>query len=143
MTDDPYDYIAEAITAHWGERCPDYEPRCACCAAWVQYDALKTPPPLYPSTVYSALSFCDKEGSKSSSVPSATRSLSRKISTVSPEPSSSLVTGLSRTRVTPTKKTNSAVAHKGACTKTDKGAALPATDKAMAPPKANIRQEKA
>ena len=24
------------------------------------YDALKTPPPLYPSTVYSALSFCDK-----------------------------------------------------------------------------------
>lgn len=41
MTDAPYDYIAEAITAHWGERRPDYEPRCACCAAWAQYDALK------------------------------------------------------------------------------------------------------
>ena len=41
MADDPYDYIAEAITAHWGERCPDYEPQCACCAAWAQYDALK------------------------------------------------------------------------------------------------------
>ena len=41
MTDDPYDYIAEAITAHWGERCPDYEPQCACCAAWAQYDTLK------------------------------------------------------------------------------------------------------
>ena len=41
MTDDPYDYIAEAITAHWGERCPDYEATCACCAAWAQYDALK------------------------------------------------------------------------------------------------------
>ena len=41
MTDDPYDYITEAITAHWGERCPDYEPQCACCAAWAQYDALK------------------------------------------------------------------------------------------------------
>lgn len=41
MTDDPYDYIAEAITVHWGERCPDYEPQCACCAAWAQYDALK------------------------------------------------------------------------------------------------------
>ena len=41
MTGDPYDYIAEAITAHWGERCPDYEPTCTCCAAWAQYDALK------------------------------------------------------------------------------------------------------
>ena len=41
MTDDPCDYVAEAITAHWGERCPDYEPQCACCAAWAQYDGLK------------------------------------------------------------------------------------------------------
>ena len=41
MTNDPYDYTAEAITAHWGERCPDYEPQCACCAACAQYDALK------------------------------------------------------------------------------------------------------
>ena len=40
MTDAPYDYIAEAITGQWGERCPDYEPQCACCAAWAQYDAL-------------------------------------------------------------------------------------------------------
>ena len=42
MAADLYDYIAEAITAHWGERCPDYEPTCTCCAAWAQYDALKT-----------------------------------------------------------------------------------------------------
>ena len=41
MADNPYDYIAEAITGQWGERCPDYEPQCACCAAWAQYDALK------------------------------------------------------------------------------------------------------
>lgn len=48
MTDDPYDYIAEAITAHWGERCPDHEATCPCCAAWAQYDALRTPktPPI-------------------------------------------------------------------------------------------------
>lgn len=33
-------YIAEAITEAFGERCPDYEPGCHCCEAWKQYDAL-------------------------------------------------------------------------------------------------------
>jgi len=50
MTTDATDYIAEAITAHWGERCaepitpdPDdpNDPGCAVCNAWAQYDALK------------------------------------------------------------------------------------------------------
>lgn len=39
MTDNK-NYIAEAITAHWGERCPDTEPGCPCCDAWAQFDAL-------------------------------------------------------------------------------------------------------
>lgn len=32
--------ITEAITAHWGERCPDNEPGCPCCDAWAEFDAL-------------------------------------------------------------------------------------------------------
>lgn len=36
------DYIAEALTAHWGERCADNQPGCPCCDAWAQYDTLKT-----------------------------------------------------------------------------------------------------
>lgn len=35
------DYIAEAITEAYGERCPDFVEGCACCEAWKQYDALK------------------------------------------------------------------------------------------------------
>lgn len=36
------DRIAEALTAHWGERCAENEPGCPCCDAWAQYDALKS-----------------------------------------------------------------------------------------------------
>lgn len=35
------DLIREAITEHFGERCPDFEPECFCCKAWAEYDALK------------------------------------------------------------------------------------------------------
>ena len=35
------DYIAEALTAHWGERCSDNQPGCPCCDAWAQYDAIR------------------------------------------------------------------------------------------------------
>ena len=38
------DQVAEAITEHWGERCPDFEPTCWCCKAWAQYDALRAAP---------------------------------------------------------------------------------------------------
>ena len=34
------DLIREAITEHYGRRCPDYEPSCVICAVWAQYDAL-------------------------------------------------------------------------------------------------------
>lgn len=36
------DYIAEAITEAFGERCPDFAEGCACCEAWQQYDRLRT-----------------------------------------------------------------------------------------------------
>lgn len=32
--------IEEAITEHWGERCPDHEPECPTCQAWTEYDKL-------------------------------------------------------------------------------------------------------
>jgi hypothetical protein len=35
------DLIAEAITDAYGERCPDFEPTCFGCKAWMQYDALR------------------------------------------------------------------------------------------------------
>lgn len=34
-------YIAEAIVAHWGEKCPDYDPGCFACLAWKEYEDLK------------------------------------------------------------------------------------------------------
>lgn len=34
------DKIEEALTEHFGERCPDYEPGCPCCDAWAELDAL-------------------------------------------------------------------------------------------------------
>lgn len=34
--------IPEAITEAFGERCPDFDPGCACCRAWAEYDALTT-----------------------------------------------------------------------------------------------------
>ncbi len=33
------DYIAEAITEYYGERCPKHMTGCPCCDAWAQYDA--------------------------------------------------------------------------------------------------------
>lgn len=32
--------IEEAITEHWGERCPDHEPECPTCQAWGELDKL-------------------------------------------------------------------------------------------------------
>jgi hypothetical protein len=29
------------LTEYYGRRCPDFEPGCACCQAWVRYDAEK------------------------------------------------------------------------------------------------------
>lgn len=34
------DYIAEAITEQFGERCDEFAAGCACCEAWSQYDDL-------------------------------------------------------------------------------------------------------
>ena len=34
------DRIEEALTEHWGEKCPDYEPGCPTCDAWHQFDAI-------------------------------------------------------------------------------------------------------
>jgi hypothetical protein len=33
--------VEEAVTEYFGERCPEYEPGCACCEGWKQYDTLK------------------------------------------------------------------------------------------------------
>ncbi|MDX5412885.1 MAG: hypothetical protein LPK02_07540 [Rhodobacterales bacterium] len=32
--------IKEAITEHYGPRCPDTEPGCPCCDAWAEFDLL-------------------------------------------------------------------------------------------------------
>ena len=32
--------IEEALTAHWGDRCDDYEQGCPVCDAWREYDNL-------------------------------------------------------------------------------------------------------
>lgn len=32
--------IEEAITAHWGDPCPDYVEGCPICDAWAQFDTL-------------------------------------------------------------------------------------------------------
>ena len=34
------DLIADAIREYWGERCPDFEPGCPCCRAWIEYDEI-------------------------------------------------------------------------------------------------------
>jgi len=33
-------YIEQAMTDHWGERCPDHEDGCVVCSAWAQYDRI-------------------------------------------------------------------------------------------------------
>ena len=35
------DYIAEALTEAFGERCPDYAEGCHTCEAWKEYDRYK------------------------------------------------------------------------------------------------------
>lgn len=35
------DLIREALKEYWGEPCVDYEPECACCKAWRQFEKLK------------------------------------------------------------------------------------------------------
>ena len=32
------DYLKEAVIAHWGDKCSEYEPQCHCCIAWLQYE---------------------------------------------------------------------------------------------------------
>ena len=32
--------LEEALTEHWGERCPDHEPECPTCQAWGELDKL-------------------------------------------------------------------------------------------------------
>lgn len=43
VASEPTNYIAEAITEAFGERCPEYVEGCPCCEAWKQYDALSAP----------------------------------------------------------------------------------------------------
>lgn len=38
--EEPTDYIAEAITEAFGERCPEYAEGCHTCEVWKQYDGL-------------------------------------------------------------------------------------------------------
>ncbi len=38
------DLIAEAITAHWGERCTDINAECVVCQVWAEFDR-RSPPP--------------------------------------------------------------------------------------------------
>ena len=33
--------VIEAVEAHWGERCPDFDADCACCQAWAELDAFQ------------------------------------------------------------------------------------------------------
>ena len=33
--------VTEAVEAHWGERCPDFDADCACCQAWAELDAFQ------------------------------------------------------------------------------------------------------
>lgn len=33
-------FVEEAISEHWGDRCPDIDADCACCQAWAEYDRL-------------------------------------------------------------------------------------------------------
>lgn len=40
-TTGPEDLIEEALTAHWGERCPDKFQGCGACDAWSQLDDLR------------------------------------------------------------------------------------------------------
>lgn len=41
MAEIPEDYLADAITEAFGERCPDFAEGCPCCDAWAQYDAVQ------------------------------------------------------------------------------------------------------
>jgi hypothetical protein len=43
--------IEEAIEAHWGDRCPDFDADCACCQAWAEYDRLSSAALAHPGQV--------------------------------------------------------------------------------------------
>ena len=34
--------VEQAITEHWGEKCPEYEQGCVVCQAWREYENLVT-----------------------------------------------------------------------------------------------------
>ena len=40
MSEGPTNFIAEAITEAFGERCPEVAEGCPCCDAWAQYDQI-------------------------------------------------------------------------------------------------------
>jgi|APGre2960657404_1045060.scaffolds.fasta_scaffold252348_1 hypothetical protein len=42
--------VEEAITGHWGERCPEHEAGCPVCDAWRQYDILMAGKELWDET---------------------------------------------------------------------------------------------
>lgn len=43
VTEVKQNFIEEAISEHWGDRCPDIDADCACCQAWAEYDRLSAP----------------------------------------------------------------------------------------------------
>lgn len=45
---DTYELFIEAVTEHWGEKCPDFEPACATCQIWAVVDQI-TAMPLPPT----------------------------------------------------------------------------------------------
>ena len=48
--------VEEAITEHWGRRCPDYAKDCPCCQAWAEYDGRKA------ATVWDPIRSAPKDG---------------------------------------------------------------------------------
>lgn len=41
MTEEKYEkWLKKKLKELYGEKCPDYEDRCACCKAWSVYDSI-------------------------------------------------------------------------------------------------------
>ena len=55
--------IEEALTHHWGERCPDFDDTCPICQAWGAYDALRKVPGNVLITGQEGCDECDDCGS--------------------------------------------------------------------------------
>jgi|GEM_PF-5861421 len=53
-------YLAELITAEFGERCPDFAEGCVCCEIWKAYDTLTAPGPLTAEEEDRAAHFFDR-----------------------------------------------------------------------------------